>query len=116
MAWQFNSIEPIYLQIADRLMGEIISGMYRCGDRLPSVRELALEAEVNPNTIQRALTQLQKSGVIVTESTTGNFVTGDEKVILAKKEALLAAKTKAFLKGLNAYGITKEQLIDYLKD
>lgn len=115
VAWQFNAIEPIYLQIADRLMGQIIRGVYGCGDRLPSVRELALSAEVNPNTIQRAFMELQNKGLVVTESTAGKFVTKNEETIREIKGALLAAKTETFLNSLNSYGITKEQLIIYLK-
>lgn len=115
MAWQFNAIEPIYLQIADRLMGQIIRGVYGCGDRLPSVREFALSAEVNPNTIQRAFMELQNKGLVVTESTAGKFVTKNEETIREIKDALLAAKTETFLNSLNSYGITKEQLIIYLK-
>ena len=66
MAWQMNSDRPIYTQLYDKILIRIVCGIYKAGNRLPSVRELAAEANVNPNTMQRAFTELEHSGLIVT--------------------------------------------------
>ena len=81
MAWIFSSERPIYQQIAEHIRVDIIRGRYRQGERLPSVRELAAEAAVNPNTMQRALAELEESGIVGAQRTSGRFVTEDSEVL-----------------------------------
>ena len=77
MTWNFNDNAPIYLQIVHSLQRGIAGGVYPPGSRLPSVRELALEAGVNPNTMQRALSELERTGLVCSQRTAGRFVTED---------------------------------------
>ena len=77
----FDNQTPIYLQIMDAIKTEIISGRYIAGQKLPSVRDFALQFDANPNTVQKALFELENSGLIITERTSGKFVTSDKKVI-----------------------------------
>ena len=81
LAWKFTSDKPVYLQIADRLTKSVLSGEYKPGEQIPSVRQLALEAAVNPNTIQHAFTELENNGLIISKNTIGRFVTDDEALI-----------------------------------
>lgn len=81
MAWKFNSSAPIYQQIADRVMTDIISGRYPAGAKLPSVRELGFEAGVNPNTVQHAMTELEKRGAVTALMGDGRYVTDNESAI-----------------------------------
>lgn len=86
---------PIYVQIMNKVREAIASGELSPGDRIASVRELASEFEVNPNTMQRALTELEREGLLISERTMGRFVTKDRELIseLRKKAAIEAADT-----------------------
>lgn len=87
MAWTFNNDRPIYVQISERIISSILSGEYSMGERLPSVRELADIAAVNPNTVQRAMGELETMGLVENQRTTGKFVTEDsEKISLAREQ------------------------------
>ena len=88
MAWILDDSRPIYLQIVDLIKTEIIAGVYRPGDKLPSVRDLAMEASVNPNTMQKALTELERSGLVYTQRTNGRFITEDIAKMTEIKEQL----------------------------
>ena len=88
MTWHFNDNAPIYLQIVNSLQRGIAGGVYPPGSRLPSVRELALEAGVNPNTMQRALAELERRELVFSERTSGRFVTKEEKVLKGLHEEL----------------------------
>ena len=81
MAWVLEDGRPIYAQLVERLQVQIVSGAYPPGGKLPSVRELAAVAEVNPNTMQKAFAELEKSGLIITQGTNGRVVTEDERLI-----------------------------------
>ncbi len=81
MPWEFNHDRPIYLQLIETIQQNIVNGTYNSGDKLPSVRELATEAAVNPNTMQKALSELEKCGLIYTNRTTGRFITDDTHLI-----------------------------------
>ena len=81
MDWTFKSGIPIYSQIVDEMTMRIAGGEYAPGDKLPSVRDLAMDAGVNPNTMQRALAELERRELVYSERTSGRFVTGDEKVL-----------------------------------
>lgn len=81
MSWNLNSDRPIFLQIVERIQMDIISGIYKPGDKLPAVRELASEASVNPNTMQKALSELEKTGLVYSQRTSGRFITEDTNMI-----------------------------------
>ena len=90
MSWYFDNQRPLYLQLVEQLKARIISGDYPPGGRLPSVRELAAQTGVNPNTLQRAFAQLEQEGLLYTERTTGRFVTDDAaRLAQLKEEAAL---------------------------
>ena len=78
MPWKLDSNLPIYTQIIEHIQLDIISGLYQPGDRLPSVRDLAAEASVNPNTMQKALSELERSGLLHSQRTSGRFITEDD--------------------------------------
>ena len=81
MAWKFTSDKPVYLQIADRLTKAVLSGEFKPGEQIPSVRQLALDAAVNPNTVQHAFTELENNGLIISRNTVGRFVTENTAII-----------------------------------
>ena len=81
MAWDLDNGRPIYAQLVERIQMQIVSGLYPPGSRLPSVRELAAVAAVNPNTMQKAFAELERSGLIVTQRTNGRTVTEDAELI-----------------------------------
>lgn len=91
MEWNFKNGIPIYSQIMDEMTMRIASGAYAPGDKLPSVRDLALEAGVNPNTMQKAMAELERRGLVYSERTSGRFITKEEK-ILEELQAGLAEK------------------------
>lgn len=109
MQWNFDAKQPIYLQIVDELTRSILRGEYPPGARLPSVRELALEAEVNPNTMQRALTELENLSLAETKRNTGRTVTTDEAVIERKREEEATRYAKEYLDRTGALGLNYDQ-------
>ncbi len=88
MEWNFKSGIPIYTQIIDEMTMRIASGQYKPGEKLKAVRELAADAGVNPNTMQRALAELERRELVYTERTSGRFVTQDETIIKGLHEEL----------------------------
>ena len=116
MAWQFSSDRPIYVQVSDQIVSDILTGTYKMGERLPSVREFAVIAAVNPNTVQRALSELESVGLIETQRNTGKFVTQEGSIIemaRQKRGELLATE---FLKSMAALGYTAQQTISLLEE
>lgn len=111
MAWQFTSNRPIYLQIVDEIELRILSGAYEKGMRLPSVRELAMLAAVNPNTMQRALAELETKGLVDTQRTTGRTVTTDESVISAARDAMAADTANTYFSQMTALGLSREEAL-----
>ena len=111
MKWDFKSGEPIYQQIIRVLRTQIVSGIYPPGSRFPAVRELALEAGVNPNTMQRALAELEREGLLVTVRTTGKFVTEDQELISRTRSDLAADSIRALIGSLKNLGLTEEQIL-----
>ncbi|HBR30473.1 MAG: GntR family transcriptional regulator [Eubacteriales bacterium] len=116
MAWNFTSDRPIYLQLIEHIQADVISGKYAPGVRLPSVRELAAEASVNPNTMQRALSELEESGLLISQRTTGRFVTEDYN-ILEESKLLLARKiAQEFKQKISKLGYSSKDAIELLKN
>ena len=119
MPWNLDNERPIYLQLMERIQHDIISGVYQPGDRLPSVRDLALDAAVNPNTMQKALSELERSGLVYAQRTSGRFITEDLGMIDKTKKDLASEEIREFLKKMERIGFTREttlELIENLKD
>ena len=114
--FNFDNDRPIYIQLVDSLKKYIISGKIKPGDRLPSVRDLALMIKVNPNTIQRALSELKDASLIYTERTNGKFVTCDKEIIAKYKNDLIKKETDFYLSCMNELGLSKKEVIKYLKE
>ena len=112
----FDNDRPIYLQLVDMLRIEIVSGKLKQGERLPSVRELALMTKVNPNTMQKALAELEEEKLIYTERTNGKFVTQDIELIEMVKRNLAKEKVKQYIKSMESLGITYEEAVEYLTE
>ena len=112
---EFNNNTPIYLQLVDKLLIEIISEKIKPGEKLLSVRELALTMKVNPNTMQKALTELETMNLIYTERTNGKYVTNDTRIIKKIKNTLIKEKINNFINDMNTIGITSEEIIKYLQ-
>lgn len=109
MRWEFHNDAPIYAQVMERVERMIVSGTLQPGERLPSVRALALEAGVNPNTVQKALTELERGGLIHSQRTAGHFVTQDPAAIAAGRAQLGEAQTLRYLRGIRELGYTDEE-------
>lgn len=104
MAWKLNSERPIYAQIIERITVDIISGNYPPGSRLPSVRELAAEAGVNPNTMQKALSELERTGLIYSQRTSGRFITEDLSMMEEIKNNFAAEQIREFMDKMQKIG------------
>ncbi|MDO4376484.1 MAG: GntR family transcriptional regulator [bacterium] len=111
----FNNSVPIYLQIVSEIKKQIISGKLVPGERIPSVRELALTHKVNPNTMQKALIELEENGLIKTERTNGKFVTEDVKIINKIKNDYADNLTQNYLSEMISLGITKQEIKERIK-
>ena len=112
MKWDFKNGEPIYQQIIRVLRTQIASGAYPPGSRVPAVRELALEAGVNPNTMQKALAELERDHLLETVRTTGKFVTQDQELISRTRSELAAESIRDLIGNLKSLGLTKEQILE----
>ena len=115
MAWDLISDRPIYLQLVERLQLQIVSGFYKPGDKLPSVRELAALASVNPNTMQKAFTELERSGLINTQRTSGRLVTEDLKMIKEIQQDLATQQIVAFFEKMKELGYNKDEIISLMQ-
>ena len=114
MNFEFDNNMPIYIQLVEQLKNYIIAGRFKPGERLLSVRELALQSKVNPNTMQRALAELESLGLVYTERTSGRFVTTDKDLINKYKEEYAKEMAEKFFLSMEVIGFNKEESIDYL--
>jgi DNA-binding transcriptional regulator YhcF (GntR family) len=109
--WSFQPDRPIYVQLIERIKLLIVSGAYPAGSRLPSVRDMASEASVNPNTLQKALSELEREGLVYTQRTSGRFVTEDENMIKQVKKELAIEQIELVTKKLIEMGFSKEEML-----
>ena len=116
MDWKFRSDQPIYTQLTARLSEAIASGEYAAGERLPSVRDMAMDAGVNPNTVQRALAELERDGLVYAQRTNGRFVTEDEEKIRATRLRMADERLEAFLSDMRKLGCTREEILALLEE
>lgn len=116
MAWSFTNDRAVYLQIAERIKKSVLSGVYPPGGQIPSVRQLALEAAVNPNTVQHAFTELENQGIILSRGTQGRFVTQDEATIEGCRLEMAQQYVRVFLKDIEQLGIPRHQAISMIQE
>ena len=115
MDWNFRNDQPIYSQLIQRLTEAIVSGVYAPGEKLPSVRELALEAGVNPNTVQRSLTELEREGLVFSQRTAGRFVTENENMIVNTKLRIADERVSEFLRSMKTLGCGRQEIISLIE-
>lgn len=116
MAWDLQSDRPIYLQLMEKLQLQIICGVYPPGGKLPSVRDLAAEAAVNPNTMQKALSELERMGLVFSQRTSGRFITEDTNMIQNMKNDMAKQQILDFLKNMKKIGYDKESAIQVMME
>jgi DNA-binding transcriptional regulator YhcF (GntR family) len=107
---------PIWQQLADQITESIVTGEYPPGERFPAVRELALQADVNPNTMQRALAKLEEQGLLVTARTAGRTVTEDQQVLQETRKRLAERKTEDYMEGMKKLGYSREEAAAWAAD
>ena len=115
MEWYFNSDAPIYSQLVEQMTLRIVTAVYMPGQRMPSVRDLAVEAGVNPNTMQRALGELERNGLVFSQRTSGRFVTEDIKMIEDAKRTLASRQIQTFLRAMDQLGYQPGEIIALVK-
>ncbi len=116
MPWEFRGDAPIYAQLVDQLRRQIVSGDLPPGTRLPSVRDLAAEAGVNPNTMQRAMAEMERLGLVFSQRTAGRFVTEDETAIRDLRRDLAREQISAFLAGMKQLGFDRAEIAALLEE
>ncbi len=112
----FDNERPIYIQLVEMIRIDIVSGKFKKGQKLPSVRELALIMKVNPNTMQKALAELENEKLIYTERTNGKYVTEDQKLIEKMKKQLAQEEVNHYLNKMKNIGISYELAVKYLQE
>ena len=115
MSCNLSSERPIYAQIMERITLDIVSGIYLPGARLPSVRDLAQDAGVNPNTMQKALSELERTGLVISQRTSGRFITEDLTMVEKTKQNLASMQIREFLEKMEHIGFTKESIIQLIE-
>ncbi|WP_029421437.1 GntR family transcriptional regulator [Alicyclobacillus macrosporangiidus] len=111
MGEDFHPAQPIYLQLVDRICREIVRGDRKPGDRLPSVRDMAVQAGVNPNTVQRVYTELERMQVVLTRRGQGTFVTEDAERLRALRADLMHGRIAAFVQDMAEMGFTGDEIV-----
>ena len=115
MNWKFTGDRPVYQQIMETIRGAILKRELVPGKKVPSVRDLAAEAQVNPNTMQRALTELEREGLLVGGGTSGRTVTEDETILAAMRERTLQELAKECAEKFMVFGLTPSQAAELLR-
>lgn len=111
----FDKNIPIYLQIEEQIKLDIIKNKYKPGEKIPSVREYALMLKINPNTINRALLELEEQGLINTQRTSGKYITEDKKTIEKLRQQYIKTTTDEFLKKMKEINVSKKEILELLK-
>ena len=114
MPWEFNSKVPVFVQIVDKIRADIINGTYPPGSQIPPVRQLAAEAAVNPNTMQRALGELEHEGLLESRGTVGRFVTENVAVIQKTNDTTKNEVLTKLVEEAEALGISDEEIIAFV--
>jgi len=114
--WNLNGKGPLWQQIADILRRSIATGVYPAGSRLPTVRDLASQAAVNPNTMQRAMSQLEADGIAVANSTSGRTVTDNENIIAELRMSMARERTENYLAEMQILGFTPSEVVQLIRE
>ena len=115
MEMTFDNNIPIYIQVLEYMKIYLISGIFKCGERLPSVREFSTTFKVNPNTMQKALAELESMDLIYTERTNGKYVTKNTELIEKLKDEYATTLAKSYFQGMKRIGLGKADSIKYLE-
>ena len=115
MDWKLSGGRPVWLQLKEHIAMGIVTGEYPLGSRLPSVRELAIQAGVNPNTMQRALTELERDGYAQSMGTLGRVVTGDRSRIDDLRKTIAKDVVETYLDGMRHLGYTTREAVEILE-
>ena len=115
MEWHIAAGRPVYIQLVEQLERAVVTGVYPPGERVPAVRDLAAQAQVNPNTMQRALAEMESRGLLVTQRTSGRTVTSDTALIAKTRQALAASLAQDFLAQAKALGLPREEILALLQ-
>lgn len=116
MPWELSNDRPIYLQLMERIQMDIVSGKYQAGGKLPSVRDLAVEAAVNPNTMQKALSELERNGLVYSQRTSGRFITEDITMIKELKKQLATEHIWEYFEKMKQLGFEKEEALQLMQE
>jgi GntR family transcriptional regulator len=116
VAEEFDTTKPIYIQIMEKINKKIVRNEWKAGDKLPSVREMAVQTGVNPNTIQRTYSELERMGIVETRRGQGTFVTENVEVIERLREQLKRDIVADFIRNMTELGFTINDIIASLKD
>lgn len=114
MPWNLDDDRPIYLQLMERIQHDIVSGVYSPGDKLPSVRDLAVDAAVNPNTMQKALSELERCGLVYSQRTSGRFITDDADLIQQMRTEMAQEHIMAFFTQMQKLGFSDEETLEMI--
>lgn len=114
MSWDLKSDRPIYSQLVEQIELKIFSGIYPPGSKVPSVRDMAQDAAVNPNTMQRALARLEEEGLIITHRTSGRSITEDANMIKKAKNKLAQEQVAQFLENLKKMGFDQDEVLSII--
>lgn len=116
MPYEFDAARPIYSQLGELIIQQITSGAYSPGQKLPGVRELALQYGVNPNTVQRTMAELERQGLVYSERTAGRYVTKEEHLIMETKIQIARSYAAAFLEQMKKLGLSREEAQRMIQD
>ncbi|MCI6497425.1 MAG: GntR family transcriptional regulator [Lachnospiraceae bacterium] len=116
MAWEFKNDRPIYAQILEHMELDILSGKYSPGEKVPSVRELAADAAVNPNTMQRAMVELERRGLVYTERTNGRFITENMDMLQDVKRRIAEEYIVEFVDKMKKIGYSEEEVKNLMQN
>ena len=116
MPWNLDNDRPIYLQLMERIQHDIISGVYKPGDKLPSVRDLAVEAAVNPNTMQKALSELERCGLVYSQRTSGRFITDNTNMLKEMRTELAREHIQNFFEQMRKLGFSDEDTMEMIRN
>lgn len=111
MSWDLDNDRPIYMQLMEKIRLDIIAGIYKPGDKLPSVRDLALDASVNPNTMQKALSEFERSGLVYAQRTSGRFITEDKEMLEQLKVELATEQIRQFFEKMKQLGFKDRETL-----
>ena len=114
LQWKFNGSRPVYMQIMEQIRGAILMGEFPPGSRIPPVRDFASQAQVNPNTMQRALLELEREGLLISSGTLGRFVTDDPNILENMRQAAYSDLIRSSAAQFKAMGLTMKQAAEML--